>query len=128
MNNLIWETYEFLDPGIQDAVRIMHENGIKTSESCDGSLYHSYSEPTVILAGKLSKKRVLEIVEICYNRLDCFDCGLPELYAEHGFKEVGRYKWNENYAPKDWNKKIFEKFNNGQPDVIYMTLTKEGIP
>ena len=52
---------------LRDTVRTMHENGIATCESCDGSLHHSYYAPTVILAGRLSKKRVLEIIKICYE-------------------------------------------------------------
>ena len=63
-----WETYEHLDAGIRDTVRIMHENGINTEESCDGSQYHSYNEPTVILEDNLSEEEVLEIVTLCYNK------------------------------------------------------------
>ena len=51
------------------------------------------------------------------TKLDCFDTYLVNLYKKHGFVEVGRDKWNDEFAPKNWNK---EKL--GEPDVVYMQL------
>lgn len=56
------------------------------------------------------------------RKADCFDTQLPHLYAAHGFKVVAREKWNEDYKPKDWDKKAFAKFNNGEPDVVHLVL------
>ncbi|HLX53526.1 MAG TPA: hypothetical protein VKR58_06280 [Aquella sp.] len=55
------------------------------------------------------------------NHLDCFDCGLPEIYKKFGFREVSRFKWDDKYAPEDWNKETFTKYNNGEPDVVFMS-------
>jgi hypothetical protein len=55
------------------------------------------------------------------RRLDAFDTVLPTLYHANGFKPVGRMAWNEDYKPDNWDKKTFEEFNGGQPDVVYMS-------
>jgi hypothetical protein len=55
------------------------------------------------------------------RRLDAFDTVLPTLYHANGFKPVGRMTWNEDYKPDNWDKKTFEEFNGGQPDVVYMS-------
>jgi hypothetical protein len=51
--------------------------------------------------------------------LDCFDTVLPEIYAMHGFRFPARIKWDDNEAPPDWDKVLFSKFNNGEPDVVF---------
>jgi|ERR1039458_8146538 hypothetical protein len=43
--------WEKLDPAIRETVRILRENGIETTESCDGTRGHCYAEPTVCFAG-----------------------------------------------------------------------------
>jgi hypothetical protein len=50
------------------------------------------------------------------DHLDCFDGMLPILYGNNGFKETGRLKWDDQYAPKGWD---YEKY--GRPDVIFMS-------
>lgn len=46
--------------------------------------------------------------------LDCYDGHLPEYYAQFGFKETGRIKFNPEFAHGwDVNKQ-------GQPDVVFM--------
>jgi hypothetical protein len=55
------------------------------------------------------------------RRLDAFDTVLPTLYHANGFKPVGRMTWNEDYKPDNWDKKTFEEFNGGEPDVVYMS-------
>ena len=54
------------------------------------------------------------------TKLDAFDTFLPGEYSRHGFKEVGRDVWNEQFAPDRWDKKAMRKFNLGEPDVVYM--------
>jgi hypothetical protein len=48
------------------------------------------------------------------RRLDAFDGKLVELYARHGFKEVSREAWNEEYKPVGWQEAW------GTPDVVFM--------
>jgi hypothetical protein len=54
------------------------------------------------------------------NKLDAFDTVLPELYAAAGFREVGRDKWDDKYMPPGWDKKVFGRYNKGEPDIVYM--------
>lgn len=53
-------------------------------------------------------------------KLDCFDTVLPEIYGAHGFRAISRQHWDEQYAPDGWDKKLFDKYNHGEPDVAYM--------
>ncbi|MFZ8927310.1 MAG: hypothetical protein ACO3CU_11190, partial [Candidatus Nanopelagicales bacterium] len=41
------------------------------------------------------------------------------IYETAGFRPVARLPWNDEYAPPGWNKKAFEEFNNGEPDVVF---------
>jgi hypothetical protein len=52
------------------------------------------------------------------RRADSFDTILPYLYSDVGLKVVSRVKWDESQKPPDWDKKTFEKFNKGEPDVV----------
>ena len=54
------------------------------------------------------------------RRLDAFDTRLPGIYSTKGFKAVARIKWNDEFAPADWNKYTYRAFNNGKPDVVFM--------
>lgn len=54
------------------------------------------------------------------NKLDAFDTVLPRLYATHGFRPITRTLWDETQKPSDWDKSTFAKFNNGEPDVVFM--------
>lgn len=44
-----------IDPGIAKEVRILRENGIETTESCQGGQGHPFPEPTVRFAGGQSE-------------------------------------------------------------------------
>ena len=59
------------------------------------------------------------------KKLDCFRTVLPEIYTEHGFKEIGHDAWNEQYKPmkpKEWDYELYKEYQNGRPDVVYMKL------
>lgn len=57
------------------------------------------------------------------RRLDAFDTVLPRIYAVHGFEPAARLGWNDEYAPPGWDKKLYERYNGGEPDVVFMTHT-----
>lgn len=51
-----------LDPGIKDAVLILHNAGVETVESCQGGAGHAFPEPTVrFLGGKDEGYRALSV-------------------------------------------------------------------
>lgn len=60
------------------------------------------------------------------KKLDCFDIYLPKLYAKAGFKAVARNHWNEEYKPDGWNKELFDGYNHGEPDVVFMVYDASG--
>lgn len=59
------------------------------------------------------------------RRLDAFNTVLPEIYARNRFKIVARIKWNDEYQPDGWDKAIFERWSNGEPDVVFMVHDPE---
>jgi DNA polymerase III epsilon subunit-like protein len=63
-----------------------------------------------------------QAVEQGGTKLDAFDTVLPKIYAQAGFRPVSRVRWNDEFAPEDWDKEIFKKFNNGEPDVVAMVF------
>ena len=58
------------------------------------------------------------------THLDCYDepitNHLVKLYSKHGFQEVERLKWDDQYAPPGWD---YEK--NDNPDVVFMEKRKK---
>jgi len=46
--------YEEIDKGIMRAVRVLWENGVETTESCEGGIGHSFPEPTVRFCGTIA--------------------------------------------------------------------------
>lgn len=76
----------------------------------DGELISVFS----LVSGR-GDELVAAAVERGATKLDCFEPYLPRLYARHGFREVERYQWDDQYAPANWD---YEK--NGRPDVVVM--------
>jgi hypothetical protein len=86
----------------------------------DGDMINTFS---------LEKGRLPTIMDAAIKggakKLDTLDTGLPERYAQYGFEEVGRAKWDDNLAPMGWNKEAL-----GTPDNVYMQHRPrlEGLP
>jgi hypothetical protein len=56
------EGVRLIDPGIRQEVQILWENGVETTESCEGGHGHSFHEPTVrFLGGQAEGFRALGI-------------------------------------------------------------------
>jgi len=49
------------------------------------------------------------------TKLDCFEPLNKKVYEKYGFLETERFKWDDQYAPKDWNYK-----RDNHPDVVMM--------
>ena len=68
----------------------------------------------------IAHKLVSRAVANGATHLTCFDFqGLPSLYASHGFAEVERSPWNDDYAPENWNYDC-----HGRPDYLVMKLNE----
>jgi hypothetical protein len=61
------------------------------------------------------------------HRLDCFDTVLPDMYADAGFVPVARLAWNDDYAPEGWDYQLFDTFNGGRPDVVFMAYNPDRV-
>jgi hypothetical protein len=46
---------------------------------------------------------------------DCYDGYLPEYYKKFGMVETHRDKWDDKYAPENW-----DYANHGKPDIVYV--------
>lgn len=84
--------------------------GIGVSEEGDIQNLHNHTGPPGIGSEFLERG-----IEDGGRTLDCYDGHLRELYADHGFREVGRIEFDPEYAPDGWN---FEDY--GEPDVVFM--------
>lgn len=107
------------EPGEYAGMRLFMADGGKTGFALKGddivSVFNFED------ANKGSADAMLEMaIQLGGRKLDAFDTVLPEIYARHGFEAVARTKWNDAYAPQGWDKQIFSKFSNGEPDVVFM--------
>lgn len=59
------------------------------------------------------------------RKLDAFDTELPRLYGDNGFRAVARLAWDDKEAPAGWDKATYQKYNNGEPDVVFMVHDPE---
>jgi HK97 family phage portal protein len=59
---------------------------------------------------------VLTAIESGAQTLDCYEDFLPRLYSQVGFVATAKMRWNDDYAPPNWD--YNEK---GRPDVIIMS-------
>ena len=55
-------------------------------------------------------------------KLDAFDTVLPGLYSRMGFVPTARVAFDEDEAPPDWDRKLYSRFNDGRPDIVFMRL------
>jgi hypothetical protein len=54
--------------------------------------------------------------------LNGFETILPDKYASYGFVPVARLKFDPSQKPPGWSTQTYKKYNNGEPDVIFMRL------
>ena len=52
--------------------------------------------------------------------LNGFETILPDKYAKYGFTPVARLKFNPEFQPEGWSTATYNKYNGGQPDVVFM--------
>ena len=91
----------------------------------DGDLVSVFLNPTLYNGKDAVNILLPHAIKNGATKLDCFDTVLPYIYRENGFKEVRRENWDDKFAPLDWDKDLYKKFNNGEPDIVYMELDPE---
>lgn len=70
--------------------------------------------------GNISEPLLRMAIKYGGTKLDHFDGRLSNIYEPLGFKEYDRYKWDDQYAPKNWD---YEKY--GKPDVVMRRLQNQ---
>jgi len=71
----------------------------------------------------LGKEIVLDAINKGASKLDCFDGFLSDkYYPQFGFKKVRADKWDDRFAPRNWDYKKYKR-----PDVVYMQLEGGGL-
>ena len=95
--------------GVIDIVSVFNSNAPSAPYARDGGPHRQLNYPMIRLA-----------TEEGGNILDAFDIYLPSLYSANGFKVRSRLKWDDEQAPDGWDKETFGRFQNGEPDVVFM--------
>jgi hypothetical protein len=81
----------------------------------DGDIISVFSEP----GAHEGRDAIKAAIAAGGKKLDCIGSHLKDVYAGHGFEVADTLKWDDKYAPKNWN---YEKF--GRPDIYLMELKK----
>lgn len=61
------------------------------------------------------------------TRADAFDTVLPGFYAHFGLQPTARLPFDDDYKPDGWNYNLYEKYNNGRPDVVFMRFDPDRV-
>lgn len=97
---------------------ILLDNGKAGFALKNGDIISVFKHPKTNLQNALSAIFPLAL-QLGGNRLDCFNKGLPIMYAKFGFFPVAKIQFDPEYAPSDWN-----YVRDGQPDIVYMVYQK----
>jgi hypothetical protein len=89
----------------------------------DGDIVAVFASPNELPSSSYSM--LMAAVDAGGTKLDAFDTYLPKIYESVGFRPVARLKWNEEFAPLNWNKNDFKEHNNGEPDIVYFVHDPE---
>jgi HK97 family phage portal protein len=108
------ENFSDIDPErLARSTKFMSEDG---TAGClvdeDGDLGNVFNNGKTPKAGMAA---VLTAIESGAQTLDCYDNFLPARYAQVGYIATAKIKWNDDYAPPDWD------YTKGRPDVIIMS-------
>lgn len=91
----------------------LHESGNGGYGLKGDELISVFSLPGAHLGNRI----VQDAVANGAKRLDCLGKRLVLLYRQNGFKVVKTDKWDDQYAPKDW-----DYATHGKPNLYYMEL------
>ncbi len=103
-----------VDEYVQQRVRLFLTQDERGGFGVVGTeLVSLFSYPGARYGELLMERAIAEGVQF----LSCFDVGgsLPRFYERFGFKEVARYSFDPDLAPRDW---LYDSL--GTPDVIQM--------
>ena len=93
------------------------ESGSGFAIKNDGDIVAVYASPNEPPRGSYSMLEAA--VEAGGRKLDAFDTYLPKIYETVGFRPVAKLPWNDEFSPPGWDKKVFDEYNKGEPDVVF---------
>lgn len=88
----------------------------------DGEIAHVFNDPNInsIADAERIEGLMTHATSSGGKWLEAFDTYLPGTYGRAGFKPVARIRFDPKQAPAGWDSKFYQKYNNGQPDVVFM--------
>ncbi len=99
------------------------ESGSGFAIKPDGDIVAVFASPNEPRRGSYAMLQAA--VQAGGKKLDAFDTYLPDIYERVGFRPVARLPWNDEFAPPNWDKNTFRKYNNGEPDIIFFVHDPE---
>ena len=93
------------------------ESGSGFAIKNDGDIVAVYASPNEPPRGSYSMLEAA--VEAGGRKLDAFNTYLPKIYETVGFRPVAKLPWNDEFSPPGWDKKVFDEYNKGEPDVVF---------
>lgn len=105
---------------------ISEDGSVGVTLNDEGFLGGGFSDPTIKRPNNIAQMLILGIKEGA-TTAEAFDTILPNYYAKFGLKAVSRTAFNDEYRPTiengalaDWDYEIYQDFNEGRPDVVFM--------
>jgi hypothetical protein len=119
-NNKFGAGVDVLDADKYAGMRLFLADGGKAGFALDGNKIVSVFSSSDMKG--LGHSMVLLAKQCGATALECPDTILPHLFSAHDFRAVSRAAWDESAKPAGWDKATYWKFNNGEPDRVYMAL------
>ncbi len=118
-NKLEKDLFAFLSPHNEDYYTENNTSLFLSSDSQSGFGINPDGELISVFALEKTRGKTLvaEAKKSGAKYLSCMGDHLLNLYSEFGFSKVSILKWDNKFAPKDWN---YERF--GTPNIYEMKL------
>lgn len=81
----------------------------------DGDIVSVFKHPDCSVSGVALKYLIPKALANGGRKLDCFNGFLPGHYAKLGFVPTSKVKFNDEFAPEDWN-----YARDKRPDIVFM--------
>ena len=121
MPEAFWTVSKVEDEGGLIPVDVEGGSGFVDSEGDIKGVY-KFEEAIKNKVKGVADKILKKAVDLGGIKLDNFDNYLTDIYERNGFRVVSRTPFNEEYAPKGWNKET-----DGTPDVIAMVYDPDNV-
>jgi hypothetical protein len=107
---------DFINAKVQTFQVPGYEIGFALKPMANGDMYIISVHNNTNIGG-VGEALIDSAIRLGGTTLDHFDGYLSDFYQKKGFEEKERMKWNDAYAPKNWNYKKY-----GTPDIVLRRL------